>query len=138
MRRFTTVLTVLLGIFPLTFGSRFLFDGAGAAAGFGIDPWPTGTAAGYFPVKGIRDIALGLVLLTLFVVLRQRRTTGVIMAVLVIIPITDMIVVFSHGGPAATALGVHGLTAAVMLVDALLLLRERAVTAAPAPQPVHS
>ena len=61
-----------------------------------------------------------------------------IMAVLVIIPITDMIVVFSHGGPAATALGVHGLTAAVMLVDALLLLRERVVTTEKDLQPVHS
>jgi len=63
---------------------------------------------------------------------------GNVMAVLVIIPITDMIVVFSHGGPAATALGVHGLTAAVMLVDALLLLRERVVTTEKDLQPVHS
>ena len=138
MRRFTTVLTVLLGIFPLTFGFQYLVDGAGAAAGFGIDPWPTGTAAGYFPVKGIRDIALGLVVLALFAVLRQRRTTGIVMAILTIIPITDMIVVFSHGGPAATALGVHGLTATVMLVDALLLLRERHVTTEKTLQPAHS
>jgi hypothetical protein len=138
MRRFTTVLTVLLGIFPLTFGFRYLVDGAGAAAGFGIDPWPAGPAAGYFPVKGIRDIALGLVLLTLFVALRQRRTTGVILAVLAIIPITDMIVVFTHGGPAATALGVHGLTAVVMLLDALLLLRERVAATEKDLQPAHS
>ncbi|WP_405068631.1 DUF4267 domain-containing protein [Kribbella sp. NBC_01510] len=40
MRRFTTVLTILLGLFPLSFGLRFLLDPHGAAAGFGIDPWP--------------------------------------------------------------------------------------------------
>jgi hypothetical protein len=128
MRRFTTVLTVLLGIFPLTFGTQFLFnglfDGHGAAANFGIDPWPTGTAAGYFAVKGIRDIALGLIILALFA-LRQRRSTGIVMAITAIIPITDMITVLTHHGPAATAFGIHGLTALVMLFDAVLLLRER-------------
>lgn len=128
MRRFTTVLTVLLGVFPLTFGTQFLFnglfDGHGAAANFGIDPWPTGTAAGYFAVKGIRDIALGLAILALFA-LGQRRSTGVVLAITTIVPITDMITVFTHDGPAATALGVHGLTALVVLFDAVLLLRER-------------
>jgi hypothetical protein len=128
MRRFTTVLTVLLGVFPLTFGTQFLinglFDGHGAAANFGIDPWPTGTAAGYFAVKGIRDIALGLSILALFA-LRQRRATGVVLAITTLVPIIDMITVFTHDGSAATALGIHGLTAAVVLFDAILLLRER-------------
>jgi len=128
MRRFTTVLTVLLGIFPLTFGVRFLLDGHGAAAGFGIDPWPTGTAAGYFAVKGIRDIAIGLNLLALFA-LGQRRATGVLLAITAMIPIADMIIVLTHGGTVATALGVHGLTAVIVLFDACLLLRERQVTA---------
>src|SRR3954453_16705570 len=110
MRRFVTVLTVLLGLFPISFGLRFLVDGHGAAAGFGIDPWPTGTAAGYFAVKGIRDIVCGLNILVLFA-LGQRRATGIVMALATLIPVTDMIVVFTHGGSVATALGVHGLTA---------------------------
>lgn len=135
MRRFTTVLTVLLGVFPLTFGSQFLFAGHTAAPSFGIPEWPTGVAAGYFAVKGIRDIALGLNVLALLA-LRQRRATGVMMAITALVPIVDMITVFSHGGPAATALGVHGLTAAVMLVDAFLLLRER--QPAEVLEPVHS
>lgn len=135
MRRFTTVLTILLGVFPLTFGSQFLFAGHTAAPNFGIPEWPTGVAAGYFAVKGIRDIVIGLNLLTLFA-LRQRRATGILMAITALIPIVDMITVFSHGGPAATALGVHGLTALVMLFDAALLLRER--QPAEVLEPVHS
>src|SRR5690242_1546312 len=103
MRRFTTVLTVLLGIFPLTFGSQFLFAGHTIAPSFGIAEWPTGLASGYFAVKGIRDIVIGLNLLTLFA-LRQRRATGILMAITTLVPIIDMITVFSHGGPAATAL----------------------------------
>ncbi|MFK4087467.1 DUF4267 domain-containing protein [Kribbella sp. NPDC020789] len=119
MRRFTTVLTILLGLFPLTFGTRFLFDGPGAAAGFGI----TADAGGFFPVKGIRDIALALVILALFA-LGHRRPTGIILAIVAIVPITDAIIVTTHGGSLATALGVHALTAAVILLDAVLLLRE--------------
>lgn len=137
MRRFVTVLTVLLGLFPISFGLRFLFDGHGAAAGFGIDPWPTGTAAGYFAVKGIRDTVLGLNILVLFA-LGQRRATGIVMALATLIPVTDMIVVLTHGGSVATALGVHGLTAVVVLVDAWLLLRERSAVIAAQPVGVHS
>lgn len=135
MRRFTTVLTVLLGVFPLTFGTQFLVAGHTVAPSFGIAEWPTGVAAGYFAVKGIRDIVLGLNLLTLFA-LGQRRATGILMAITALIPITDMITVFTHGGPAATALGVHGLTALVMLFDAFLLIRER--QSAEVLEPVHS
>src|SRR5690242_1656993 len=62
MRRFTTVLTVLIGLFPLTFGTQFLFDGPAAGAGYGI----TAAAGGFFVAKGIRDIVLGLNLLALF------------------------------------------------------------------------
>jgi hypothetical protein len=137
MRRFTTVLTVLLGLFPLSFGLRFLLDPHGAAAGFGIDPWPVGTAAGYFAVKGIRDIVTGLNLLALFA-LGQRRATGVLMAITAIIPIADMIIVLTHGGTVATALGIHGLTGVIVLFDAWLLLRERRTADIAQPVGAHS
>ena len=137
MRRFTTVLTILLGLFRLSFGLRFLLDPHGAAAGFGIDPWPTGAAAGYFAVKGIRDIVIGLNLLALFA-LGQRRATGVLMAIAAMIPIADMIIVLTHGGTVATALGIHGLTAVIVLFDAWLLLRERSTADIAQPVGVHS
>jgi hypothetical protein len=133
MRRFTTVLTILIGIFPLTFGVRFLFDGPGAGAGYGI----TAAAGGFFVAKGIRDIVAGLNLLALFA-LGQRRATGVLMAITALIPVTDMIVVLTHGGTVATALGIHGLTAVVILLDAWLLLRERRTVEAAQPVGAHS
>ena len=134
MRRFTTVLTVLLGLFPISFGLRFVLDPYGAAAGFGIDTWPTGTAAGYLAVKGIRDIVCGLIILVLLA-LGERRATGVVLAIASLIPFVDAIVVLTHDGTVATALGVHALTGVVVLVDAFLLLRERS-TAATQPVPV--
>jgi hypothetical protein len=139
MRRFTTVLTVLLGLFPISFGLRFLLDGHGAASGFGIDPWPTGAAAGYFAVKGIRDIVCGLNILVLFA-LGQRRAVGILVAIASPIAFTDAIVVLTHGGTLATALGVHALTGVIVLFDAWLLLRERpaAKNSQPDPVPAHS
>jgi|SRR5689334_7402907 len=120
MRRFTSILTVLIGIFPLTFGARFLFDGSGAAPGYGV----TAAAGAYFAIKGIRDIALGLNVLTLFA-LGHRRATGIVLAVTSIVPFVDAAIVLTHGGSLLTALFVHVLTALVLVLDAVLLLRER-------------
>jgi hypothetical protein len=49
-----------------------------------------------------------------------------------------MIVVLTHGGTVATALGIHGLTAVVILLDAWLLLRERRTVEAAQPVGAHS
>jgi len=132
LRRFTTVFTVVLALAPISFGLNFLLNPHGAPSGFGIDPWPTGNAAGYFIVKGGRDLFMGLVLLVLFA-LRERRLTGIAMALVTIVPIFDMIAVLTHGGSAATALGVHGFTAALVAIDAFLHLRERPTIDAPRP-----
>lgn len=124
LRRLTTILTVVLGLAPISFGLNFLFNAQGAASGFGIDPWPTGNEAGYYMVKAGRDLALGLNVLVLLA-LGHRRATGIVMALVTVAPILDMIAVLTHGGSAATALGVHGLTAVIVAIVAGLLLRER-------------
>lgn len=124
LRRLTTILTVVLGLAPISFGLNFLFDPQGAASGFGIDPWPTGNEAGYFAVKAGRDLALGLNILVLLA-LGQRRATGIVMALVTLVPIVDMVTVLTHGGSVATALGIHGLTAVIVAIAAALLLRER-------------
>jgi hypothetical protein len=121
LRGFTTVLTIALALFPMSFGLRFLFDGSGAASGFGINPWPTGRAAGYFAVKGIRDLSLGVVLLVLFLA-GERHATGIAMAIVTVIPVVDMIAVLRNGGSVKTALGIHGLTAVIVAIDAAFLL----------------
>ena len=123
MRRLTTALAVLCGLAGLFFGLTFLLDPHGAPAGFGIEPWPTGEAAGYFVVKGVRDLAYGLVI---FAVLAtgSRRTLGWVILVDVTIPLGDALAVVTHGGTWATALTVHGSAAAVVLLTAILLLRE--------------
>ena len=124
MRKLTTVLAVLCGLAGLGFGLNFLFN-PHAAAGFGIDPWPTGNAAGYFVVKGVRDIGYGL---TAFVLLARghRRTLGWVVLIDVLIPIGDGTAVVTHGGSWATALAVHFSAATLVLITAVLLLTEKA------------
>jgi hypothetical protein len=120
MARTTSVLVLLIAWASCYFGLAFLLSPHWAASGFGIDPWPRGDAAGYFVVKAMRDIAAGIVILTLL----ARGHRGVLAWVLLIdtvIPLGDMSAVLTHGGSPATALGIHGATAAFMLVVAALL-----------------
>ena len=73
---------------------------------------PDGSARPYLAVKGIRDIASGLVLLAVLA-RGDRRTTGSTALAAATIPFGDMIVVLTRGGSPRVALGVHGATCLV-------------------------
>lgn len=129
--RWTTLLAFCCGAAPLYFGLNFLFC-PGAAEGFGIDPWPTGNADGYFIVKGVRDLAIAAVTF-LLLGLGLRRTLGWVVLINAAIPLGDALAVVTHGGSVTTALTVHVTAAAFLLATAALLLTERAPVTAPAP-----
>jgi hypothetical protein len=103
-------------------GARFLAAPRAAAAGFGIaSDQGDGPSDPYLAVKGVRDMALGVVV---FVLLAARRPhiLGEYMLAASIIPIGDGIIVLRRNGSKATAFGVHGATAATMVATAALLL----------------
>ena len=56
--------------------------------------------------------------------LGQRRALGWALAAEALVPIGDMTTVLTHDGSTSTALGIHGATAATMLVTAGLILTE--------------
>ncbi|ROP36377.1 DUF4267 domain-containing protein [Saccharothrix texasensis] len=120
-QRINTVLAALVVLAGFSFGLNFLLDGPGAAAGFGIDPWPEGN--GYFVVKGVRDLAYGLTALILLL-LRHRRALGWVVLADAIIPIGDCVAVMTDGGTVGYALAVHGSAAVLVLVTAASLLWE--------------
>jgi hypothetical protein len=125
--RLTTVMGWLVVLAGFWFGLGYLLNGDGAAAGFGIvDP------AGYYVVKGVRDIAYALTALILLL-MNQRRALGWVVLADAIIPIGDCLAVITHGGTVGYALAVHGSAAVLVLITAALLLRE---TAPARPQPV--
>ena len=103
-------------------GARFIVAPRVAAAGYGVQPDLGQKAAGaYLSVKGIRDIASGLFIFILMAAGATHLLGWMILAA-TIIPLADATIVLGHGGPKSIAYGVHGLTAAVMLITAALLL----------------
>ena len=74
-----------------------------------------------YVLKGIRDVASGLVLLTMMLT-ADSRLVGIVLLVFAIIPFGDMSNILGSGGRKATAFSVHGVTCAVMLVAGLLLI----------------
>ena len=116
------VLAGLIGAAIVFIGARFVVAPATAAAGYGVrlnlaEP----SARAYASVKGVRDIASGLFVFILMAAGATQLLGWVVFAA-GIIPLADTAIVLRGGGPRSIAWGVHGLTAAVMLVTAALLL----------------
>ncbi|MEJ2852337.1 MULTISPECIES: DUF4267 domain-containing protein [unclassified Saccharothrix] len=124
MKRLNTVLASLVVLAGFYFGLSFLIGGADVAAGFGISPWPTDEGAGYYIVKGVRDIAYGLTALVLLV-MGHRKALGFVILADAVIPIGDCIAVMTHGGTVGYALGVHGSAAVLVILTGVLLLVEQ-------------
>ena len=114
-------LSGLLGAGIIVIGARFLVAPQAAAAAYGLtDEQAAGASDPYLAAKGVRDITSGVVAIVLLAA-GKPRSLGGYLAAASIIPIGDAIIVLRHNGPKATAYGVHGTTAAVMLGTAALL-----------------
>ena len=112
----------LIGAAIIFIGARFILAPRVAAAGYGVQPDLSQRSAGaYLSVKGVRDIASGLFIVILMAAGATHLLGWVILAA-TIIPVADAIIVLRNGGPKSIAWGVHGVTAAVMLVTSALLL----------------
>jgi hypothetical protein len=109
-------LAVVLDAFILFIGARFLLRPEQAAAGYGVPSPPNA----YLTVKGIRDVAYGIVGLCLLIFVGAPAEAWFMLAVAVV-PVGDAVNVLRHGGTRATAYGVHASTAALVLVSAALL-----------------
>ena len=121
----TTIAYVLAGALAaaiIAIGLRFLVAPRVAAAGYGVSPNVADQSVrAYLSVKGVRDIATGLFVAVLLIA-GATHLVGWIMLAATIIPVADAAIVLRSGGARSTAYGVHGGTAAVMLVTAALLL----------------
>jgi hypothetical protein len=114
--------TLLVPAAIIGLGINFILNPVGASTGFGI-PIHDPAAFPFMWVKGIRDIFSGLAVLT-FLFRGDRRTTGILYALAVFIPVGDGLVILSHLG-FAPPIFVHWGTALYMMVVAALLLRRK-------------
>ena len=118
----TYALSGLIGLGIIFVGTRFLLAPSTAATGYGVPvEQETARAGAYLAAKGVRDIASGFFIFIL-IAFQAPHILGWIIVAATIIPIVDAVIVLTHNGSKATAYGVHGSTAAVMLVTAGLLL----------------
>src|SRR5262249_22100657 len=101
----------------------FILNPVGASTAYGI-PIHDPAAFPFMWVKGIRDIFSGLVILS-FLWRGDRRTTAILFAIAIFIPIGDGLVILSHLGFAPPIYIPWG-TEFYMIFFAALLLRTKA------------
>jgi hypothetical protein len=103
-------------------GARVIVAPRIAAAGYGVPAQPDQQfVRAYLSVKGVRDIASGLIVVILMAA-GATHLLGWVLLAATIIPLADAAIVLGNGGSKSIALGVHGVTAVVMLVTSALLL----------------
>ncbi|MEU6240273.1 DUF4267 domain-containing protein [Streptomyces sp. NPDC047024] len=113
-------LAVVLDLFCVFLGYRFLFQPASAAAGYGVPARPEGDAGAYLSIKGLRDGTFGLVGLALLFLVGARAEAWFMLCV-ALVPLGDTVIVLRNGGTRAVAFGIHFATAVVVLISAALL-----------------
>ena len=115
-------LAVLVSVGIIVIGCFYLASPERMTGSFGLKP-PASDAdtRAWLRLKGIRDLAAGLVVVTLMLT-TDSRTVGIVLLVFAIIPFGDMSNILVSGGRKATAFSVHGVTCAVMLFAGLLLI----------------
>ncbi len=116
------ILAALIVVSIVVVGCFYLVSPERMTGSFGLKP-PASDAdtRAWLRLKGIRDLASGLVVLAMMVT-ANRRPLGIALLVFAIIPLGDMSVVLGSGGSKSKALSIHGLTCAVMLVVGLLFI----------------
>lgn len=113
-------LAVVLNLFCLFLGYRFLFQPGPAAAGYGVPADPAGDAGAYLTIKGLRDGAFGVVGLAVLAFAGAHAGAWFMLAV-ALVPLGDTLIVLRNGGAKAVAFGIHFATAIVVLISAGLL-----------------
>jgi hypothetical protein len=116
------VLAALIALAIIVIGCFYLASPERILGSFGLKPPATDAdTRAWLRLKGIRDVAAGLVVLTMMLA-ADRRLVGIALLVEATIPFGDMSIILGSGGSKSTAFSVHGITCAVMLVVGLLLI----------------
>ena len=116
------ILAALIAVAIIVIGCFYLASPKRILGGFGLKP-PASDADthAWLRLKGIRDIASGLVVLTMMLT-ADSRLVGIALLVFAMIPFGDMSIILGSGGSKSRAFSIHGVTCAVMFVVGLLLI----------------
>jgi hypothetical protein len=112
------LLVALLGcVAIIAIGARFLLTPRRATLDFGV---AADNLRALTEIKGVRDITSGVVPLVVWAA-AGRAALGWALIAAALTPTADAVIVLRNGGKLATALGIHGLTAVVLVAAGLVL-----------------
>ena len=115
-------LAALIALGIIVIGCFYLVIPERVSGSFGLrPPAPDADTLAWLRLKGIRDVASGLVVLTMML-MANSRSVAIVLLVFAIIPLGDMSNILGSGGSKLKAFSVHGVSCAVMLVVGLLLI----------------
>lgn len=122
MHWFSIGVALLAALGIIATGTVYLLNPRAATKGFGLPlPEEGANIAWWLRLKGVRDIVSGLVVLAL-VAWGGPRLVGIVLLIEAAIPAGDMSLILAAKGSTKSAFGIHGLTAALMIVAAIPLI----------------
>ncbi|NEI70050.1 DUF4267 domain-containing protein [Rhizobium lusitanum] len=110
---------LLVALAIIAIGTSYIANPMATTRSFGLPlpedgpniPW-------WLRLKGVRDIVAGLLVLA-FMLWGAQREVGIVLLVEAIIPVGDMLLILAAKGSGKSAFGIHGLTAAIMVLAAI-------------------
>jgi hypothetical protein len=117
MHVFALVVALLISALGIALGSRFLLAPRTATLSYGVAP---DNVRALTQIKGVRDITSAVVVFVVWAA-AGHTALGWALVAAAITPTADAVIVRAHGGKLSTALGIHGITAAVLIAAGLVL-----------------
>jgi hypothetical protein len=112
------LLVALIGCAAIiAIGTRFLLQPRQATLAYGV---AADNLRALTAIKGVRDITSGVVLLVVWATV-GRTALGWALIAAALTPTADALIVRTNGGKLSTALGIHGLTAGLLVAAGLVL-----------------
>jgi hypothetical protein len=119
---FSIGVAVLAAIGIIALGIFYLSNPRAATLSFGLPlPERGANVAWWLRLKGVRDVVSGLVVLA-SVAWAGSRMVGIVLLIEAMIPVGDMSLILAAKGSIKRAFGIHGLTAALMILAAIPMI----------------